>query len=378
MGKLRKLVILDRLVLTETQWTALRSAADEVVEFSGLRPEEVVKELAAEQRLDVGAVCFTALAIQQATEAELMKRLEGADGVVTCWTNLPDAVLRANPQLRYVGFWTNLVNHRINLELAAELGITVTHIPDYGTQAVAEWTFAVLLELARGVAQQAAKTLQGSWVYELIKRALYIPDPSGVPYFHLKGRQLGLIGFGRIGQAVAEIALGFGMSVTYWSRQRRPEWEACGVAYAAVDEIMRRSDVVSLHLSPYANAGADGHISIDDHAPDCPERDGEELVPVITRERLALLRDGAIFINTSAGRLVDEEALLEEAESGRIRIAADVWRSSPDRKRLKRIESRHGKGYHCFTYRGGWFTRDAITFKGEELVRQLREFLDRS
>lgn len=375
MKRFRKLVVLDRLVLTEHQWAALRSSADEVVEFSGLRPDEVVQELAREQKLDAGAVCFTALAIQQATEEELMRRLAGADAVITCWTNIPDEVLRSNPQIRYVGFWTNLASHRINMRLAEEMGIRVTHIPDYGTNAVAEWTFAVLLELARGAAQQAAKTLQGSWVYELIKRALYIPDPSGVPYFHLRGRKLGLIGFGRIGQAVAEIALGFGMEVSYWSRQRRPEWEARGVVYAEVDDLLQSSDVVSLHLSPYANVGADGRISIDDHAPDCPERDGEEAAPVITRSRLASLRDGAIFVNTSAGRLVDEEALLEEAESGRIRIAADVWRSSPDRKRLKRIESRHGKGYHCFTYRGGWFTRDAITFKGEELVRQLREFL---
>lgn len=371
-----KLVILDRIILTEEQWSTLRGLAREVVEFSGLRPKEIIEQLARDQDIDPGAVCFTALAIEQQTMEVLSGRLAGADAAVTCWTSIPDEVLRANPQLHYIGFWTNLAAHRINLELAAQHGIKVTWIPDYGTEAVAEFTIAAMLQLARRQGYQAHQTLRGSWVYEQIKTAMYLPSPEGIPFFNLTGKKLGIIGFGQIGQRVAELALAFGMQVVYHTRRRRPEWEKRGVLYLEMDELLRDTDIATLHLSPYAYLDDVHQVSLDYHAPDWQEKRPVHDQPVITRERLALLQDGTIFINTAAGRLVDEEAMLEEAESGRIRIAADVWQSNPDRRRLKKIVERFGQDYHLFTYRGGWYTRDAVTFKGDELIRQLREALD--
>lgn len=372
----KKLVVLDRIILSESQWSQLRGLAHEVVEFSGLTPKQLAVKLAEEQGVDPGAVCFTALAMEEITEKELNARLEGADAVISCWTNLPDAVLHANPQLKYVGFWTNLVNHRINLELAEELGMTVTYIPDYGTTAVAEYTFALLQEMLRKVAKQAKDTARGSWPYELLKTSLYVPSVDAIPYHTLSGKKLGIVGFGRIGQHVAQIAMGFGMEVSYFSKSRKPVWEERGVQYLELDDLLRNADVVTVHLSPYANVDPHGRISLDDHAPDCPESQPETKdEPVISREKLALLKDGAILINTSAGRLVDEDAMLNEAESGRIRIAVDVYRSNPDRKHIGRILQRHGEHANVFTYRGGWLTYESVLFKGDALVQHARTFL---
>ncbi|NTW46491.1 MAG: hypothetical protein HGB18_05645, partial [Candidatus Moranbacteria bacterium] len=197
---LKKLVILDKIILSGDQWKRLRSLADEVVEYSGLTPQQITKKLQHEQAHDPGAVCFTALAMEEVTIRELNARLSGADAVVTCWTNIPDDVLQSNPQIRHIGFWTNLVNHRINLELARAMSITVTHIPDYGTTAVAEYVFSLLHEMYRRVSKQAKDVARGRWSYELLKTALYVPSIDAIPYHTLEDKTLGIIGFGRIGQ----------------------------------------------------------------------------------------------------------------------------------------------------------------------------------
>lgn len=376
MKKFNKIVILDRILLTETQWAELHSLAEHVVEFSGLKPKELIRRLAEEQGLDPGAVCFTQLAKEETTTAELERRVHGADAIITCWTNIPDQILREQPQLRYVGFWTNLVNHRINLSLAAELGIGVTYIPDYGTTAVAEYTFALLQELTRKVAKQAHDTRSGKWPYELLKNSLYVPKIGAIPYHCLEGKKIGIVGFGRIGERVARIAQGYGMEVSYHSRKRRHEIEAKSIEYRDLDELFAWADVVTVHLSPYAFSDPLGRIALDDHAVDCPEHEpADKDAPVINRDLLNRMKDGAIFINTSAGRLVEENALLDEAESGRIRVALDVYRGLPDRKRIQKICAKFPESYHIFTYRGGWFTQDAITHKGESLISQMQKFL---
>lgn len=376
MKSFKKLVILDKIILSEPQWAALRLMADEVVEHSGLTPKQLAEKLAKEQGADPGAVCFTALALEQITEHELNARLAGADAIVSCWTNIPDAVLRNNPQIKYVGFWTNLVQHRINLKLAEEMGIRVTYIPDYGTIAVAEYTFALLLELMRSAVRQASDTASGKWPYELLKTSLYVPSVDAIPYHTLCGKSIGIIGFGRIGQQVAQIALGFGMEVSYYSKSRKTDWESRGVEFKTLDEILKISDIVTVHLSPYANIDPLGRVSIDDHAPDCPEQGPKtDDVPIISKEKLALLKDGTIFINTSAGRLVDENSLLDEAMSGRIRVAVDVYRNNPDKKRIQSVISRHGKDRNIFTYRGGWLTYESVLKKGDSLIDQAGKFL---
>jgi lactate dehydrogenase-like 2-hydroxyacid dehydrogenase len=345
--KLRKLVILDRIILLDSQWAELRSLAEEIVEYNGLDQQEILRRL-AESAADAPApFCWTELAKEEMTLEQLNDRIRGADGVITCWTNIPDAVILANPQLRYLGFWTNLVEHRVNLELARDRGIRVTYIPDYGTDSVAEMTFAGLLAVSRRLLEAAHNTRRGSWDYELLKTGKRIPTLEQIPQRSLAGKKLGLLGFGRIGQRVAEMARAFRMDVAYWSRESRPSWEAQNVGRMEIDTLFEWVDVLSVHLSPYAPA------------------------KIVSRERLALLHDGAIFVNTAAGRLVDQEALWAELSSGRLHAYVDVYETLPPRKLIPDLTA---KG-NVFTYRAGWFTLEAITLKGERMLENLRRHL---
>ncbi|NTW30104.1 MAG: hypothetical protein HGA33_02420 [Candidatus Moranbacteria bacterium] len=369
MDKFEKMVILDSIILSKSQWSELRSLADEVIEYTGLTPAQVTEKLQHEQANDPGAVCFTALAMEEVSSEELNERLKGADAVITCWTNIPDDVLRKNPQIRFIGFWTNLVNHRINLELAKEMGILVASLPDYGTTAVAEYVFSMLHTLYRMPSRQAKDVASGKWVYELLKTSLFVPKMEAIPYHTLEGKVVGIIGFGRIGQRVARIASGYGMNVLYYSLHRKEELENEHVHYADLETLLSTSDIVTLHVSPYANVDQEGRISIDDRMSQYKKEYGR---PIIGREELSLIRDGCILVNTSAGRLVDEDALFEAAESGRIRIAADVYRSNPPRKLIQRIIKKFGQWLHLFTLRGGWFTYESVLLKGDTLIAQIK------
>ncbi len=342
-----RLVVLDRIILLDDQWKRLRTYTNELFEFSGLNANEILERLQQEMNEDRRPMCWTQLAQEEITREELNRRLEGADAVITCWTSIPDEVVLANPQLRYVGFWTNLAQRRINLAMARRRGIYVTYIPDYGTDSVAEMTFAGMLAVSRKLMRSTKDTLRGKWPYELLKTGKHVPGADEIPQRMLKGKLLGIVGFGRIGQRVAEIAQAFHMRVQYYSRTRKPEWEDRGVEFTELRDLFAASDIVSIHLSPYAPEG------------------------IISAELIGCLKDGAIFVNTSAGRLVDQDALLCELARRRIYAYLDVYEGLPPRQQLKAISVTD----NLFTYRAGWFTQEAVTYKGEMLLQKIEDFL---
>lgn len=346
MTKLKRLVVLDRIILLDRQWDELRALSDELIEYAGLSKEEILKRLEAEADQIEAPMCWTQLAQEEMTEKEISERVRGADGVITCWTNIPDRVLLDNPQLRYLSFWTNLMDHRVNVGLAQQRGVTIDYIPDYGTDSVAEMTIAGMLAVSRELLVTAGDTKRGTWTYELLKAGKRVPSLDQIPQRMLKGKTLGLVGFGRIGQRVAEIAIALGMKVSYWSRTPREGWSDRGVEYQELEALFSRCDVVSVHLSPYGDP------------------------KIVSRELLASLKDRAIFVNTSAGRLVDQEGLWNELQSGRITAYIDVYESLPPRKTIAQL-----MGKNIFTYRAAWFTQEAVTYKGDQLVGNLRAFL---
>lgn len=347
MRQLKKLVVLDRIILLDHQWDQLRELAEEFVEYAGLTNAEIIKRLEEEADREEGPMCWTQLAQEEMSVRQIQERVKGADGIITCWTNIPDAVLTNNPDLRFLGFWTNLVDHRVNLELARECKIAVDYVPDYGTDSVAEMTLAGMLAVSRELLVTAQDTKRGSWAYELLKTGKRVPDINQIPQRMLKGKKLGLVGFGRIGQRVAELAQAFGMEVSYWSQHSRDEWTARGVHFKPLSNLFAESDIVSVHLSPYAAE------------------------KTVTAELLEKLRDGGIFINTSAGRLVDQNALWRELESKRITAYIDVYENLPPRNIIGKL-----LGKNVFTYRAAWFTQEAVAYKGDSLVNKLRNFLN--
>jgi glyoxylate reductase len=184
---------------------------------------------------------------------------------------------------------------RIDLAACAARGIAVTNTPGVLDAATADLAFALILAARRRVVEGdllvRAGEWQGSWADSFLGE-------------ELTGSTLGIVGFGRIGQAVARRARGFELRVLY--TRRNPEANELG-EFRELDDLLRESDVVTIH------------------APRTPETEG-----MIDARRLALLRDGACLVNTARGEIVDEEALVRELVSGRIRAGLDVFAHEPN------------------------------------------------
>ena len=216
--------------------------------------------------------------------------VEGYDFILDDHTQLPTAALRECPSLKHVIFLGTGARSYMNPEELAELGITVHIIKGYGDVAVAEHTVALIWAAARGLAAMDRGMRAGQWL-----------RTEGV---QLRGKTLGLIGFGGIAGEVATIMAGAGMRVIAWNR--RPK-QAEGVEFLPLETVLEASDVLSLHLL------------LDD-----------ETRGFLNVERLGRLRPSAILVNTARGALIDEPALIEALKAGRIAHAAmDVFTEEP-------------------------------------------------
>ena len=176
----------------------------------------------------------------------------------------------------------------VDTQAARERSIPVTNVPTYGTDSVAQMVFAHLLNLTQRVAHHGETVARGRW------GAAVDFCYWDFPLVELAGLTMGIVGLGRIGRATARLATAFGMRVLAYD-VATPTDLPQGVEIIALDEIFRRADVISLH---------------------CPLT--PETQELINRERLALMKDSAFLINTSRGPLIDEEALAEALNSGRL------------------------------------------------------------
>lgn len=145
--KFKKVVVLDTVIFYPEHRRLLNSIAEEVLEYPTSLPDGLEKQYAESPELFLNKQCYTQIATDNTPLQLLMNRVDGADVIISCWTDIPDEILRLNPQLKLIVFWTHEREHRVNLKLAKELGITVTNVPDYGTDAVTEVVFAGLWQL---------------------------------------------------------------------------------------------------------------------------------------------------------------------------------------------------------------------------------------
>lgn len=229
----------------------------------------------------------------------LLERAAGAEILLTNKTPLRREHLEKLPAARYIGVLATGYNV-VDVEAAQAHNIAVTNVPDYGTNAVAQLTFALLLELTHHAGHHAATVREGKWTHSV---DFCYWDFSLV---EVHGATMGLIGFGRIGQAVAKIAQAFGMQVLVYTRTPPPTLPP-GVKQAELETIFRESDFVSLH---------------------CPLT--PETKHLINAQRLALMKPSAFLINTSRGPIVEEHALAEALQRGVIAGAAlDVLSVEP-------------------------------------------------
>ena len=233
---------------------------------------------------------------------------EGRDAeilVVTSLDRVDEALLARLPLVRQVSSYGVGLNH-IELAAASRRGITVTNTPDVVTDATADLAMALLLAAARRVSEGDRLIRAGGW-------------REAAPEFLLgrevTGKTIGIVGFGRIGQAMARRATGFGMRILYTSPR---QVSFPGANRVDLDALLAASDFVSLH---------------------CPLTDATR--DLISRERIAQMKPGAILVNTSRGPVVDEEAVAEALEDGRLFAAGlDVFRNEPQvPERLRRAEN---------------------------------------
>lgn len=225
---------------------------------------------------------------------ETARRLKDAEVVLLNKTPVNGSLLDKCPKLKLICVLATGYNV-IDCGAARERGVTVCNVPAYGTTAVAQFTFGLLLEICHQISHHDRLVHSGRWSS--------CPDFCfwDTPQMELAGKTLGIIGYGRIGQAVGKIAEAFGMKVLAYSRKGGfPN-------YAPLNQLLAESDIVSLHC------------------PLTPETTG-----LINRETLARMKDGAILLNTSRGQALDEEAVAEALKTGKLRAAAvDVAASEP-------------------------------------------------
>lgn len=353
MKHFKKLVILDNLLLPDDVWAFLRENSDQVLEFGGKPIHGKTSEPSPAEKAPediLSTFCEVSAEYSREQIEELVDRIGDADAIISCWTNLPDEILSRTPNVKYIAFWTNAYAHRVNFKLCEARGIHVDHVADYGTHAVSEYIFAALLNLNRNLAGLQKDVLRGTWTYEYLKTGQSTPQVENIPYNNLFGQSIGIVGLGGIGSRVALTAsLGFGMKTSYYSRNRKRELEVLGLQYETLQDLVREKDVVSLHLP------------------------AEVRTPLITREILESMKSGTVLISTGSGRAMDESAALDLAEAGHLRLVLDVYETRPPRERLKKLAEMPGR--HLFTYRAGWYTKDAITLKARILQEKIQAHL---
>ncbi|WP_085317111.1 D-2-hydroxyacid dehydrogenase [Derxia lacustris] len=228
---------------------------------------------------------------------DVAERLSGATVAITNKVRIDAAALAALPDLKMIAIAATGTDN-VDLAECNRRGIVVSNIRDYALAAVPEHVFALMLALRRNLLAYRAEVEAGTWSKS--DRFCAITHPI----HDLAGATLGLIGFGGLGRAVADLALAFGMKVLVHNRSIKPE---PGIEFTTLDELLERSDVVSLHVMQTA-----------------------ETRGLMGRAQFARMKPGALFINTARGGLVDEAALIEALESGHLGGAGlDVVSTEP-------------------------------------------------
>lgn len=246
---------------------------------------------------------FGEVAVYERTDskADAIARMQGADIVMLNKVPISESVLEACPGIKLICALSTGYNV-VDIDACKRRNIVVCNVPGYGTNAVAQFTFALLLEICHHVGAHSQSVFRGQWAS--------CPDFCYwfTPQRELSGKTIGIIGFGAIGRAVGTIANAFGMNVLAYSRTIHPEHKDIG-QYVSLDELLEQSDIISLHCPLF------------------PETE-----KIINAQTIDKMKDGMILINTARGALVDEEALAAALASGKVAAyGADVVSQEPIR-----------------------------------------------
>ncbi len=249
--------------------------------------------------------------LYERTEAQdIVSRIGNAEIVITNKTPITAETLAACPHIQYVGVLATGYNV-VDVVAAKEHSVVVSNIPTYGTTAVGQFVFALLLELCHHVGAHSNAVKRGDWE-KSVDFCFW-----NYPLVELADKTFGVLGFGRIGQNAAKVAQGFGMKVIAYDPMMQEGQTVAGAQVVSLETLLAESDVISLHCPLF------------------PETEG-----IINKDSIAKMKDGVKIINTSRGPLIVEEDLAAALASGKVSGAAvDVLAVEPPKGRNLLIES---------------------------------------
>ena len=228
------------------------------------------------------------------------ERMADADAVITNKTVITREAIEGAKNLKYIGVLATGFNI-VDVECAKEKNIPVCNVPTYSTAAVAQLTFALITEIYNQIGVHSAAVHAGEWT---VSRDFSF---CKTPLICLEGKTIGIIGFGKIGSAVAKLAEAYGMNILCYVPRAKPQPEIKNFRFVSLDELLESSDIVSLHC------------------PLTPETKG-----MVNEEFIGKMKKSAVLINTSRGAAIDEKALAAALKSGRLYAAGvDVLSTEP-------------------------------------------------
>lgn len=279
---------------------------------------------------------------ERTSENEIVERAADADMLLTNKVPLSAKVINALPKLKYIGVTATGYNI-IDMACAKERNITVTNVPGYSTASVVQLTFSLLLELCYRTQRHSDAVMEGKWSAS--------PDFCfwDYPLTELSGKTLGIIGFGSIGQKVADVGAAFGMPILASSRTQTDQSSRKNFQWVAREELFAQADVISLHC------------------PLTPETEN-----IINTESLSLMKSSAKLINTSRGGLVNAQDLADALNNERISGAGlDVLATEPPPADHPLFRAKN-----CIiTPHIGWATKETRLRLMDTVVENVKAFL---
>lgn len=273
---------------------------------------------------------------------EIVERAKDADAVLVNKVNMTDEIMAQLPRLKYIGVLATGYNV-VDIDAAHRRGIVVTNIPAYSTDSVVQMTFAHILNITNHVAHYADENRQGRWS----RNADFCYWDTPLP--ELSGKTMGIVGLGNIGMRVARLARDFGMDVFALTSKNASDLPE-GIQKTTLEGVLAVSDILSLH---------------------CPLT--QDTYHLIDAKRLKLMRPSAILINTGRGPLVDESAVAEALETGKLAAyGADVMVEEPPRADNPLFAQPHA----YITPHIAWATKEARQRLMEICVENVKAFVE--
>ena len=265
----------------------------------------------------------------------VFKPAPDVDGLFARFNKVDKALIKSLPNLKYIGLLATGTG-TVDLDYAKIKNIAVCNVPGYATESVAEWVFALILEHLRALERAKQTARAGGF------------SGDGFSTTEILGKKFGIIGLGRIGFRVAQIAKGFGANVFYWSRKRKPQAEKKGFKYESINNLVKTSDFISLHALTT-----------------------KETERILDAKRLNSVKPGAVIVNVSGMEQVDIPALEKRLVKGDVTFILD----HPDEMKPKDVK-RLVKFSNCIIYPPiGFVSAEARVNKQKVFVSNLENFL---